>query len=141
MLRAARFRRWAGLVRRGSLRADPLRAPETGPLGYILGYGAHCFELYGMRTWIVAFWTFVMARHPGASLPSPMAVSVVVTLLAMPASIWGNELSIRHGRHRAITWIQFASAGVALTIGLLAGPAAWALSAAGGSPHSRWRIC
>jgi hypothetical protein len=25
-------------------------------LGYILGYGAHCFELYGMRTWIVAFW-------------------------------------------------------------------------------------
>jgi cyanate permease len=24
-------------------------------LGYVLGYGAHCFELYGMRTWIVAF--------------------------------------------------------------------------------------
>ena len=24
-------------------------------LGYILGYGVHCFELYGMRTWIVAF--------------------------------------------------------------------------------------
>src|SRR5262245_14533650 len=24
-------------------------------LGFILGYGAHCFELYGMRTWIVAF--------------------------------------------------------------------------------------
>ena len=22
-------------------------------LGYIFGYGAHCFELYGMRTWIV----------------------------------------------------------------------------------------
>ena len=33
-------------------------------LGYILGYGAHCFELYGMRTWIVAFWTFVMATTP-----------------------------------------------------------------------------
>jgi hypothetical protein len=30
-------------------------------LGYIFGYGAHCFELYGMRTWIVAFWTFVVA--------------------------------------------------------------------------------
>jgi predicted MFS family arabinose efflux permease len=96
-------------------------------LGYILGYGAHCFELYGMRTWIVAFWTFVMAHHPGAALPSPMAVSVVVTLLAMPASIWGNELSIRHGRHRAITWIQIASAGVALSIGLLAGSAPWAM--------------
>ena len=27
-------------------------------MGYVLGYGAHCFELYGIRTWIVAFWTF-----------------------------------------------------------------------------------
>jgi len=33
-------------------------------LGFILGYGAHCFELYGVRTWIVAFWTFVTARQP-----------------------------------------------------------------------------
>jgi hypothetical protein len=24
-------------------------------MGYILGYGAHCFELYGIRTWLVAF--------------------------------------------------------------------------------------
>jgi hypothetical protein len=32
-------------------------------LGYILGYGAHCFELYGMRTWIVAFWAFVVAQN------------------------------------------------------------------------------
>ena len=51
--------------------------PKSGPLldfrpvfrnrpalGYILGYGSHCFELYGMRTWIVAFWTFVAARNP-----------------------------------------------------------------------------
>ena len=34
-------------------------------LGYILGYGAHCFELYGIRTWLVGFWTFVVA-HQGA---------------------------------------------------------------------------
>ena len=47
----------------------PVRPPpRSGPLldfkpvlrnraamGYVLGYGAHCFELYGMRTWIVAF--------------------------------------------------------------------------------------
>ena len=96
-------------------------------LGYILGYGAHCFELYGMRTWIVAFWTFVMTANSGTTLPSPMAVSVLVTLLAMPASIWGNELSIRHGRHRAITVIQIASAGVAVAIGLLSASTPWAL--------------
>ena len=56
-----------------------------------------------------------------------MFVSVLVTLLAMPASIWGNELAIRHGRHRAITVIQIASASVAISIGLLSGSASWAL--------------
>ena len=94
-------------------------------LGYILSYGAHCFELYGMRTWIVAFWTFVVARNPDAALLDPITVSVVVTVLAMPASIFGNELSIRFGRHRAVSVIQIVSAAVALTIGTMAGgPAA-----------------
>jgi predicted MFS family arabinose efflux permease len=88
-------------------------------LGYILGYGSHCFELYGMRTWIVAFWTFVVARSPDALL-SPIAVSVVVTLLSFPASILGNEAALRFGRHRAIVIVMVASALVALTIGISA---------------------
>jgi MFS family permease len=90
-------------------------------LGYILGYGAHCFELYGMRTWIVAFWTFVVARNGEAALLDPVTVSVLVTVLAMPASILGNELSIRFGRHRALSAIQVLSAAVGLTLGALAG--------------------
>ena len=32
-------------------------------MGFVLGYGAHCFELYGIRTWLVAFWTFVAMRN------------------------------------------------------------------------------
>ncbi|MDB5635021.1 MAG: transporter, partial [Tardiphaga sp.] len=34
-------------------------------MGFVLGYGAHCFELYGIRTWLVAFWTFVAANGGG----------------------------------------------------------------------------
>src|SRR4051812_18931571 len=90
-------------------------------LGYILGYGAHCFELYGMRTWIVAFWTFVAARNGGSAVLAPVAVSVLVTVLAMPASIFGNEAAIRFGRHRAITCVMIASALMMLTIGVCAG--------------------
>ena len=90
-------------------------------MGYILGYGAHCFELYGMRTWIVAFWTYVVARNGASSLLEPIVVSVLVTVLAMPASILGNEFSIRFGRHRAVSVIQIVSALVALSIGALAG--------------------
>jgi MFS family permease len=89
-----------------------------------LGYGAHCFELYGMRTWIVAFWTFVVARNDDSALVGPITVSVIVTLLSLPASVLGNEAALRYGRHRAITAVMVASAAVALAIGLNAGASA-----------------
>ena len=86
-------------------------------MGYVLGYGAHCFELYGIRTWVVAFWAFVAARHTEPAWLGPIAVSVVFSLLAMPASILGNEAALRFGRHRALTVLMTASALVALVIG------------------------
>ncbi len=96
-------------------------------MAYILSYGAHCFELYGFRTWLVAFWTFVISRHQGDSLPDAMTVSFLASLLAMPASILGNELSLRFGRASAISWIQVISALTALSIGVLAGGSAWVI--------------
>jgi len=110
----------------------PVRAPghlldfrpvlrNRAALGYILGYGAHCFELYGMRTWIVAFWTFVVARSEDSAFVGPITVSVIVTLLSLPASVLGNEAALRYGRHRVITAVMVASAAVGLAIGLNAG--------------------
>ena len=96
-------------------------------MGFVLGYGAHCFELYGIRTWIVAFWTFVVARNSDASMLTPIVVSVVFSLLAMPASILGNEFALRFGRHRAITAVMLGSAAVALMIGVFADKSPWLL--------------
>ena len=90
-------------------------------LGYIFGYGVHCFELYGMRTWLVAFWTFVVAHNGGSTILGPLAVSVLVSVAALPSSIFGNELAIRFGRHRAITTIMTLSSITALAIGFAAG--------------------
>jgi len=56
-------------------------------LGYIAGYGAHCFELYGVRTWIVAFWAFVVAQSGDSAPLGPVSVSVIFTLLSLPASV------------------------------------------------------
>lgn len=98
---------------------------NTSAMGFVLGYGAHCFELYGIRTWIVAFWTFVVAKHP--SVLTPLIVSFVFSILAMPASILGNELALKLGRHRAITAVMFASGAVALTIGVLSDQPPWVL--------------
>ena len=94
-------------------------------MGFVLGYGAHCFELYGIRTWIVAFWTFVAMRHSSSEILSPIAVSVLFTILAMPASVLGNEMALKIGRHRAIMSIMIASAVVALLIGIMADKPAW----------------
>jgi len=93
-------------------------------MGFILGYGAHCFELYALRTWIVAFWTYVAARHGGEALLDPMAVSVIATVLAMPSSIIGNEAAIRFGRHRAIVLFMSIAGIVAVLIGAAAATAA-----------------
>ena len=116
---------------------NPVRPPpragrflEIGPalrnraaLAYSLAYGAHCFELYGLRTWMVAFWGFVAAR--GEAPMSAIAVSTLVTLIAMPASMLGNELALKIGRHRAVTLVMLASAAVAFTIGITAGLSPW----------------
>jgi predicted MFS family arabinose efflux permease len=96
--------------------APVLRNREA--LGYILGYGAHCFELYAIRTWIVGFWTFVVARQAQHTFLTPLLVSFGFAILAMPASILGNEAAIRFGRHYALTLVMIASACVALAIGL-----------------------
>jgi len=85
-------------------------------MGYVLGYGVHCFELYGFRTWIVAFWAYIILLNDGDAIVGPIAVSVAVTLIALPASVMGNEAAIRFGRHRAISFVMVASAATALTI-------------------------
>jgi cyanate permease len=70
-----------------------------------------------MRTWIVAFWTFVMEQNNGMAPLGAVSVSVIVTLLSLPASVLGNEAALRYGRHRAITIVMVSSAVVALVIG------------------------
>jgi MFS family permease len=42
-------------------------------IGYVLGYGAHCFELYGIRTWLVASWSLTMNGVTPFSRAQPAA--------------------------------------------------------------------
>ena len=94
-------------------------------LGYVMGYGAHCFELYGFRTWIVAFWAFVTAQAGGAAPLDAVTISVAVSILSLPASLLGNEAALRFGRHRAITVVMLCSALVAVAIAVTAGVSPW----------------
>src|SRR5213079_2450073 len=59
----------------------------------------------------------IVAQSDGAAPIGPITVSVIVTLLSLPASVLGNEAALRYGRHRAISAVMIASAAVALAIG------------------------
>ena len=100
---------------------------NANAMGFILGYGAHCFELYGIRTWLVAFWTFVAMKNSATSILTPVVVSVLFSVMAMPASILGNEFALRIGRHRAITAVMLSSAVIAMLIGIFADKSPWFL--------------
>ena len=77
--------------------------------GYTLGYMVHCLELFGSRAWMVAFLVFSSGLHNAETFPWPPAlIAAVVNLLAVPASIVGNEVALRIGRR---PWILIAMAG------------------------------
>src|SRR3954468_228588 len=71
---------------------------------------AHCLELFGSRAWMVAFLAFSASLHAGDTFPWPAAtIAAVVNLLAVPASIVGNEVALRIGRRRWILLVMAAS--------------------------------
>jgi MFS family permease len=78
-----------------------------------------------MRTWLVAFWGFVAANAGGAAPVDAITVSVLVSVLSLPASLLGNEAALRFGRHRAIAIVMFCSAVVAMAIGFTAALSPW----------------
>lgn len=91
-------------------------------MAYVLGYGVHCWELFTLRSWLVALLAFNLLSRPGGGgdWPSPTSVATVSGLVAMAASVGGNELCVRYGRPRVIQLIMVASAIMACFIGFSA---------------------
>ena len=67
------------------------------------------------------------AEEFGASLLTPVVVSVLFSVLAMPASILGNEFALRFGRHRAIIGRDVAFRRGGALIGAFADKSPWLL--------------
>jgi MFS family permease len=97
---------------------------------YILGYAGHNWELFAMRSWTVAFLVFAQGG-PADDTKTRIATAIaaIATLLGVPASIVGNELAVRIGRHRWILLITSASMALSLVIGFSAG-LSWGLAVA-----------
>jgi MFS family permease len=98
-------------------------------MGYILGYTAHNWELFGCRGWLVAFLAFA-AGAPAGQVPSEVTtLATVILMVGVAASILGNEAAQRWGRNRFLTIIMLASAAIASVIGFAAALPFWMLAA------------
>ena len=97
-----------------------LRNPSA--IGYMLGYAAHCWELFGFRSWIVAFMFFSLSLQPQITFKvSPQGLVTLILLAGVPASILGNEGALRWGRRRFITIVMLISGLIGCLIGFAAG--------------------
>jgi MFS family permease len=93
---------------------------DRAAAGFTFGYAAHCLELFGSRAWMVAFLGYSASLQPGPGFPwHAAAIAAVINLIAVPASIVGNELALRVGRRRWIVAVMAASGttGIALALG------------------------
>jgi len=91
-------------------------------LPYIFGYSAHNYELFGQRSWMVAFLVFTASLQPADApmLIGAATLAAAINLLGPVMSISGNELAIRFGRTRVIFTFMTASGLVACVLGYTA---------------------
>jgi len=95
-------------------------------MGYVLGYGAHTWELFGFRTWLVAFMAFAAAGQAGGVSAGTISIwATVILTLGLPASVFGNELANRFGRRRMLTVFMLLSAALASCVGFGAALPFW----------------
>ncbi|WP_366555905.1 MFS transporter [Aquibaculum sediminis] len=91
-------------------------------LGYNIAYACHTWELFGWRSWLVAFLVFAFAWHgqEGVAGFGPTQWASLFLMLGLPASILGNEAALRWGRRRTLTLVMLASAALAAGLGFAA---------------------
>jgi predicted MFS family arabinose efflux permease len=90
-------------------------------MGYVFGYASHTWELFGARSWMVAFLAWVLASQPGASGPSPTSIATIGSLLAMVSSVVGADIAVRFGRRRLCVFAMLGSGALAMAIGFCSG--------------------
>ena len=91
-------------------------------MGYIIAYGAHMWELYGQRAWIVAFLIFSLSLQTGApdAIVSAAVIASAVNLAGVAGNLVCNEFAMRFGRVRVTTAVALVSIALSATIGFTA---------------------
>ncbi len=87
---------------------------------YVLGYSVHNYELFGQRSWMVAFLVFVGTLQAGGLPLAAATLAAMINVLGPVMSVTGNELALRFGRQRTIFLFMSLSGAMACVIGFTA---------------------
>ncbi len=93
---------------------------NRGTMLYVLGYSAHNYELFGQRSWMVAFLVFVGTQQPEGLPLAAATLAAMINVLGPVMSVTGNELALRFGRQRMIFLFMTLSGAIACGIGFTA---------------------
>jgi MFS family permease len=97
----------------GHIRAV-LRSGDS--MRYVIGYAAHVWELFALRAWVVPFIVFCERTRGSASPLAVATVAALVSLIGVPASLAGAELTTKVRRHRLITGVMALSIVASLMV-------------------------
>ena len=91
-------------------------------LPFIIGYAVHNYELFGQRSWMVAFLVFCATLQPEQApmVLSAATLAAMINVMGPVFSVSGNELAIRFGRSRIIFLFMTLSGVIACLIGYTA---------------------
>jgi MFS family permease len=87
---------------------------------YVLGYSVHNYELFGQRSWMVAFLVFVGTLQADGLPLAAATLAAMINVLGPVMSVTGNELALRFGRQRTIFLFMSLSGAMACAIGFTA---------------------
>ena len=91
---------------RGHLRAVLTSAQS---MRYVVGYAAHVWELFALRAWVVPFVVFCEGLRGSSSPIAVATLAAVVSLIGVPSSLAGAEMTTRIARPRLIVSIMLLS--------------------------------
>lgn len=96
-------------------------------LAFCGAYFGHNWELFGFRSWLVAYIAWTHGNAPDAWTAMPGLIAALATFLAVPASILGNEGAQRWGRSRWLNRVMPLSGGLALLVAFAGAQPSWLL--------------
>ena len=83
---------------------------------YVIGYAAHTWELFALRAWLVPFVTFCVTLRGTESPIAATTLAAIVSMIGVPASIAGAEMTTRRKREHVIVAVMVLSVACSLSV-------------------------